>query len=107
MDKKLEKILTDECIKNGWSKWEGDKELLEVLRESKEVYKVLCYKHRWWNEYRYVIKVGDTYIGYRYAETTGDMNPWERGYEFEPDSICEMRPVEKTITTYVSKGDDN
>ena len=107
MDKKIEKILEDDERKYGWDKWRNNDELLEQLRESDEVYKELIDEHRWWNEYRYTIKVEDTYIGYVYAETTGDMNASETGYDFDPDSICEMTPVEKTITTYVKKEENN
>ena len=107
MNEKIIKVLLEDCKKNGWDKWDNDDQLLEQLRESDEVYKELIDEHRWWNEYRYTIKVGDTYIGFVYAETTGDMNASETGYDFDPDSICEMTPVEKTITTYVKKEETN
>ena len=107
MNSKIEKLLEDDLKKYGFKKWENDNELLEVLRNLDELHKELISEHRWWNEYRYVIKVAETYIGYVYAETTRDMNAWESGYEFETDSICEMKQIEKTITTYIKKEEKN
>ena len=103
MNKKIEEFLEQEEKKNGFDKWKNDDELLELLRSYDEVYKEKTSEHRWWNEYQYVIKIGNKYIAYVYAETTGDMNAWEAGYEFDSDSICEMEPIEKTITNYIKK----
>jgi len=100
MNKKIEKLLEDYYKKDGYEKWKDDDELLEILRYFDTLHKEIIDKHRWWNEYRYTIEVENTYIGYVYAETTGDESAWEKGYEFDPDSICEMERIEKTITTY-------
>lgn len=89
--------------KIGFDKWKNDSELLEILRGYDVLHEEKIDMHRWWNEYRYVIKIGDKYVGYVYAETTGDMSPWEAGYEFDPDSICEMERREKITVTYVKK----
>lgn len=103
MNKEIEEFLEKEESKNGFGKWTNDEQLLEMLRSYDELYEERISEHRWWNEVRYVIRVGDKYIGYVYAETTGDMNPSEAGYDFDPDSICEMEAVEKTMTTYIKK----
>ena len=103
MNKRILGLLEDYCIEKGFEKWENDNELLEVLRNFDVIHKELCDSHRWWNEYQYVIRIKDTYIGYCNAETTGDMSASEVGYDFEPDSICEMEPIQKTITTYIVK----
>lgn len=103
MDKKIEKILEDEYKRDGYGIWENDDELLELLRNYEVLHEERISEYRWWNTYRYVIKVGDTYIGYIHAETTGDMGASEAGYDFEPNSICEMKPIQKTITTYVQR----
>jgi len=103
MNNKIEKLLEDYCIEKGFTKWENDNELLEVLYNFKILYKDSGDEHRHWVEHQYVVKVKDTYIGYCNAETTGDMSPWEVGYEFDPDSVCEMEPVQKTVTTYIKK----
>ena len=103
MNKKIEKLLEDYYKKDGYEKWKNDDELLEVLRGFDILHKKMISEHRHWNEYRYVIKIEDTYIGYVFSERTGDMSASEAGYDFDPDSICEMEQVEKTITTYIKK----
>ena len=103
MNERIRKILEDDSIKNGYTKLDNDFLLLEALREGNEVYKELVEEYRWWNEYRIVIKVGDTYIGYFDADTTGDMSATEAGYEIDLDAVCEMEQVQKTITSYVVK----
>ena len=103
MNKEIEEFLEQEEKKNGFDKWKNDDELLELLRNYDILWEEKLEEHRWWNTYRYVIKVGDKYIGYIYAETTGDMGASEAGYVLDPVSICEMKPIQKTITTYVEK----
>ena len=102
VNKKIEEFLEKEEKKNGWNKWEDNNELLELLRNYDVLHEEKISEHRWWFTCRYTIKVGDTYIGYVYAKTTGDMSPSEAGYDFDPDSICEMKPIQKTITTYIA-----
>ena len=103
MNIKIEKLLEDYCKEKGWAKWENNRQLLEVLHNFKILYKDSGDEHRHWIEYAYVIKVRDTYIGFNNATTTGDMSAEEVGYDFDPDSICEMERVERTITTYIIK----
>ena len=101
MNKKIEKILEDDCKKNGWAKWKNDDELEETIRDYDTIYEEKIESYRWWDICRYVIKVGGIYIGYIYAKTTGDMSPYEAGFEFDLSTVCEMLPVTKTITTYI------
>ena len=103
MNKRIEVFLEGICKKNGYEKWKDDNELLDLLRDYNALYEERISEHRWWNTFWYVIKMEDKYIGYVYAETTGDMSPREAGWEFDPDSICEMKPQIKTIVTYVKK----
>ena len=105
MNKKIEGLLEDYCKGKGWPRWRDDEELLEILRNIDEVHKKMVSEHRHWDEYRYTIKIGNAYIGYIYAKTTGDMSPEETGYDFEPD-LCEMKPMVKTITTYIKKEEE-
>lgn len=103
-NKKIEELIINHCIDcEHTCKYKGDDDILEeVLVECFEVEdKQFLSSHRWWNTYRKVIKIEDTYIGYIVAESTGDSGAKELGYEFDPDLICEMLPVEKTIITYV------
>lgn len=97
--------LVQYCKSNGWEAEDSD--LLEVLREAKEVYREEVGQCRWWNEYLYVVEVEGVTIGYIYAEANRDESVSELGYEFDASTICEMRPVEKTITVYENTPDEN
>lgn len=81
----------------------GEEDIIETLQESKVLWKGNEDKHRWWTVYTYVVEINGMYIGYEDAETTGDMNAREAGYEFDIDSICEYEPKEITTTIFVPK----
>ena len=107
MNKKIRKIIEDEFNKtpNSYT-LEDDDVLLEELTEGELVEETLIAEQDWWNIYRYVIKVGEHYIGYFDAKTTGDDSVRDMGYEIDEDTICEMIPVQKTVTVYVKKEKD-
>jgi len=104
MNEKIEKILEDYCTNEGCEHWANDNELYGLLEDFDVLYEEKTDSHRWWDTYRTTIKVGDTYIGFISAKTTGDMNAREAGWDFESDTLCEMLPVKKTVTTYIRKG---
>jgi hypothetical protein len=77
---------TDEC-------------LIEAISESDVIYSERLGSRRWWNDVFRVCNINGMNIGYVWAETTGDSNPDEVGWEFDPSSICEV--VEKIITNTI------
>lgn len=58
---------------------------------------------RWWKTHFCVTKIGDMYIGYTNAFSDGDMSASDRGFEFDPESICEAEPFEVTVVKYRKK----
>lgn len=60
-------------------------------------------RHRWWITMRKVIQVGDSFISYGDAQTTGDSSPREVGWEFDPESMEVVYPITRTVVDYVSK----
>jgi hypothetical protein len=80
-----------------------DEEIIDTLRDAKELWKSNGDKHRWWTIYTYVVEINGMYIGFEYAENTGDMSVREAGYEFNIDSICEYEPKKIKTTIYVPK----
>jgi hypothetical protein len=48
-----------------------------------------------------VVEIDGMFIGYDGVETTGDESASEKGWEFDPATIEEYVPVERTITSYV------
>jgi hypothetical protein len=89
------------CESKNWGTTEED--IIETIIESNHIWKDEEERHRWWNEYTYVIKIDGMLIGFRNAETTGDMTAKEAGYEFDSNSICEYESKEITTTVYQAK----
>lgn len=82
-----------------------NEELLEWLGESRydAVYEEMCNEHRWWDDYFFVVKIGDKFIGYQWARATGDMTAYDLGWEFDFNTLCECEEKQKTITYYEPK----
>lgn len=95
----VEKLLSDECTSEGFEP--TTKNLIELLTEIKEVYSESTGEHRWWNEILNVVKVGDRFLGYVWAENTGDNSIFDAGWEFDLSSVKFYEPKEVTVTKYV------
>ena len=80
----------------------SDKDLLETLCED-YIYEELSGSHRWWNDVFRVMQIKDKYIGYFWAETTGDNSIYDAGWEFNWDRLVEVEPIEKTVIVYKEK----
>jgi hypothetical protein len=78
-----------------------DDMLIETVIEGKTVFERLEQSHRWWDEWFKVVNVGEKDFGFIWARTTGDMSAREAGWEFDSDSIVEVKPVIKTVTEWV------
>lgn len=87
-------------LKEKYPDWKTDsiKEILEGFDYQAET--TSSSEHRWWTNHERVLKLGDKYIGYDWATTTGDQNAFDKGFEFDEDSLCFMEPYEKTIIAY-------
>jgi len=99
MNKEIKKLLNDQCEKYGWETIENDSDLLLTLQGAKQVYREEIDQHRWYNQYQYVVQIDEVFIGYIYAEMTGDGDIGD-SYDFRPETVCLMRPVEKTVINY-------
>lgn len=115
MDKEIFEIL-----QRGWKyEFEGTKtydrlgpikteeEAIEYLREL-DGHEQERSSRRWWDDLTVVaeVQVNDDdvyYIGYRDAETTGDRSAYDRGWEFDPESIRLYEKQTKTITYFELK----
>lgn len=67
------------------------------------IYKERKTEHRWWNDYLYIAKIDEKYIGFLWAETTGDDSIYDIGWEFHWDTLAEYEPKEIIKTIYVKK----
>ena len=106
MNEKLKTLLME---KMGADKRRGDfkEQVFEFLAyECDEVYCESKGNRRWWEDLFVVVDIGDEMlVGFNSARTTGDDSPSDKGWEFDPDTICEVEKVTETkvITTYVKK----
>lgn len=98
MNDRIKQHLTNYCKQEGYSF--GDDDLLDVLTEGKRLQRKEIHQQRWWNEFRYVVEIDGMVLGYIYAEANRDESVSDLGYEFDQSSICEMRPVERTVIDY-------
>ena len=100
MNENIRSHLLKECELRGYDMTEYG--IYEMLRDSDNVYEEHVCSHRHWDDYRYTVEIGGMFIGYIDEYATGDM-AGELGYEFDPNSICEMSPVEVTMVVYNPK----
>jgi len=78
-----------------------DHEILEILRCNDEVHREHEESCRWWEEWSYVVKVGDKYFRYGYAEANRDESVSELGYDWDVNSVEEVTPFKKVVEVTV------
>jgi len=98
MNEKIRQHLKDYAVKNNWST--DDDSLIEIIRESNVIWRGDEDDHRHWTECTSVVNINGMFIAYADAMTTGDANPEDKGWEFDPDAIWEVTPKEKITTIY-------
>jgi hypothetical protein len=104
MNKTIKDRVTKVALEEGMTVI-SDADLVEIIREAKEVYTGDYHSRRWWNDCFTVVDCGGMLIGFNDAKTTGDDSPWDKGWEFDPNTICEVEKIEevKTVTSYERK----
>lgn len=76
-------------------------DLYDMLREIYDLeYHEDTYGSRHWDNIFVVQEINGKLIGFEWATTTGDDSPYDKGWEFDEDSICFVEPYEVTITKY-------
>ena len=101
MNEKIRKNLIKHNKATGFGT--NDDDLIETLEEAKLLWEGDEDEHRWWTCFTRVVEVDGMYIAYGWAKTTGDMSAKERGWEFDPSFIHEVKPVEETVTIITYK----
>ena len=99
MNDKIKNHVTSYCQKKGWTTSEAD--LIETIREAKEVWTGNDDEHRHWIEYDAVVEIDGMFIQFISAKGAGDMGVYDAGWEFNESSIIEVEPKEIKIVTYV------
>lgn len=79
---------------------ESDKDIIESIRYGKHVWTGDESERRWWTDCFTVVEVDGMLIGFADAKTTGDDSPRDVGWEFDPETICEVVAKEVVTTVY-------
>ena len=66
-------------------------------------YEEVTSTHRWWNDVFRVTEIDGMLIGFDWAVTTGDDSARDKGWEFDPSSVCEVEATTETITRTIYK----
>lgn len=98
MNERIKKHLTDYALSKGY---QPDSEtLIEILQEERPIYEVVISERRWWNDTFKVVKINGMLIGFNSAKANRDESMQDLGWEFDENTICEARAVQKTVTVY-------
>lgn len=91
--------IKDHISKYNLSKGFGvsDAEIIETIRWGKEIYEEKIGDRRHWDDWFFVVEIDGMKIGFDGAKTTGDDSPYDKGWEFDPESIKEVEETTKTI----------
>lgn len=98
MNEKIREHVKKYNEKNGWGT--DEQTIIETILEGEQVWSGDESDRRWWTDCFTVVEVDGMLIGFHNAITTGDESAEEKGWEFDPSSICEVLAKEKTITVY-------
>jgi hypothetical protein len=98
-----EKIFNHVANYNKSKGWEETQEsVIETIMEAKQVYSETTDSRRHWDEEFVVVEIDGMLIGFEGASTTGDETAEDKGWSFDPETICEVVAKEVTKTIYVA-----
>ena len=102
MNEEIKRIIGAALEKKGYEK--NEESILDfLLYSAKEIHSEVTGSRRWWDEVFKVVDVDGTKIGYDWAETTGDDSARDKGWEFDPESVCFVEEETVTVTKTVYK----
>lgn len=96
MNERIKNHLIEVAKKNGWKT--DDDMLIDMVIEGNSVWSGDEQERRWWTDFFNVVDIDGMFIGFWDAKTTGDDSAWDKGWEFDPSTIIEVKPVTKTVT---------
>lgn len=101
MNKKIREALKAINDEKGWGT-KTQQDLIDTLTDyCRVIYKEHRGERRWWTEEFRVARVtDDLFVGYDWAVANRDESIYELGWEFDPNSICEVEAVEVTVIRY-------
>lgn len=75
----------------------SDEEIIETIRDADTIHEEKVNDRRWWEDWFFVVEIDGMKIGFDGAKTTGDDSPYDKGWEFDPESICEVKESVETV----------
>lgn len=99
MNEKIRNHVAKHNEKNNWGT--EDEDIIKVITEADPIYEEVICERRHWNDTFRVCKIDGMLIGFNSAKTTSDMGIYDVGWEFAPDTICEV--VEEVVTKTIYK----
>lgn len=78
----------------------ADESIIETITEGKIVWTGNESSRRHWTDCFRVVEVDGMLIGFNDAIVTGDDSPFDKGWEFDLSSICEVQSKEVITTIY-------
>ncbi len=97
MNEEIKAHVAKYCASKGWPT--DDETIIDVIREAKSVWSGLVSTRRWWRDVFCVVEIDGMLIGFMGAQADGD-GPEDRGWEFDPSTICKVKSKEVTMTIY-------
>ena len=98
MNPEVKAHVSDYLVKTG--QIVNDEIIADTIQEAKEVWRDEGSYRRHWRDHFIVVELDSMKIGFMGAATTGDDSPRDKGWEFNPDTICKVEPVKVEVTTY-------
>jgi hypothetical protein len=95
MDAKVKEFLVSYAESKGWKTDEDN--LVEIVTDGKVVWEGDHDERRHWTDITRVVEIGGRFFAFAWA-TGGDI--FDKGWEFDHDTIHEVKPVTKTVTVY-------
>jgi hypothetical protein len=74
-----------------------DQEIIDIITTEEVIWEGDYDKRRHWTTSTCIVKIGEMFIGYEGA-TGGDIH--DRGWEFDPSTICEMEEYVEPVKKY-------
>lgn len=100
MNDKIRQHVAAYCASKGCQT--SDNSIFGTIRNFDPIWEGERDSYRWWDELFVVVEINGMKIGFVDARTTGDDSPYDKGWEFDPSTICEVEERTETIikTTY-------
>jgi hypothetical protein len=100
MNNAIKEHITEYWKSKGWGE-PTEQDMIDEITDSFSVWDGDYSGSRHWTSFFRVVDVNGMLIGFDWASSDGDMTATEKGWEFDPDSICQVEKV--AVQSFVYK----